>query len=172
MEFLTFLNLVSAGSSLLGGIQSKNASDNAAAAAQQAANFNANLIERDIDLLEKQRRFVNANYNISAERKVNAFSAVQGEVKANYAYAGIDITEGTPISTLRDNAREMQFELDTDEFNNDVVNMQIDDAQEDARLNAELARMEGGSYAASLRAQGTKSLIQGVGTAANALYNS
>jgi hypothetical protein len=65
----------------------------------------------------------------------------------------------------------MQFELDNDEFNNDVVNMQIDDAQEDARLNAELARMEGGSYAASLRAQGTKSLIQSVGTAANTLYN-
>ena len=171
MEFLTFLNVLSAGSSLLGGIQSKNASDNAAAAAQEAANFNADLIERDIDLLEKQRRFVNANYDVSAERKVNAFSAVQGEVKANYAYGGIDVTEGTPISTLRDNAREMQFELDNDEFNNDVVNMQIDDAQEDARLNAQLARMEGGSYAASLRAQGTKSLIQGVGTAANTLYN-
>ena len=61
-------------------------------------------------------------------------------------------------------------EWDTDKFNNDVANMQIDDAQEDARLNAELARMEGGSAAASLRAQGTKSLIQGIGTAARTLY--
>ena len=53
MEFLTFLNLVSAGSSLLGGINDKQAADNAAAAAQEAANFNADLIERDVDLLEK-----------------------------------------------------------------------------------------------------------------------
>ena len=53
MEFLTFLNLVSAGSSLLGGINDKQAADNAAASAQEAANFNADLIERDVDLLEK-----------------------------------------------------------------------------------------------------------------------
>ena len=59
MEFLTFLNLVSAGSSLLGGINDKQAADNAAASAQAAANFNADLIERDVDLLEKQRQFVN-----------------------------------------------------------------------------------------------------------------
>jgi hypothetical protein len=170
VEFLTFLNLVSAGSSLLGGINDKQAADNAAASAQEAANFNADLIERDVDLLEKQRRFVNANYNVSNDRKKRGFKAVQGEAKSNYAYGGIDVSEGTPIDVLKTNAREMQFELDTDKFNNDVANMQIDDAQEDARLNAELARMEGGSAAASLRAQGTKSLIQGIGTAARTLY--
>ena len=31
--------------------------------------------------------------------------------------------------------------LDNDKFNNDVTNMQIDDAQENARLNAQLARI-------------------------------
>lgn len=171
MEFLQILSLISAGSSLLGGINEKQAADNAAAAAQEASNFNADLIERDVDLLEKQRRFVNENYNVSNDRKKQGFTAVQGEVKANYAYAGIDVSEGTPIDVLRTNAREMQFELDTDTFNNDVTNMQIDDAQEDAKLNAQLARMEGGSAAASLRAQGTKSLIQSVGTAARTLYS-
>ena len=113
---------------------------------------------------------MNANYNVSNDRKKQGFKAVQGEVKANYAYGGIDVSEGTPLDVLKTNAREMQFELDTDKFNNDVANMQIDDAQEDARLNAELARMEGGSAAAPLRAQGTKSLIQGIGTAARTLY--
>jgi hypothetical protein len=171
LEFLQILSLISAGSSLLGGINEKQAADNAAAAAQEASNFNADLIERDVDLLEKQRRFVNENYNVSNDRKKQGFTAVQGEVKANYAYAGIDVSEGTPIDVLRTNAREMQFELDTDTFNNDVTNMQIDDAQEDAKLNAQLARMEGGSAAASLRAQGTKSLIQSVGTAARTLYS-
>ena len=169
MELLTVFNLISAGSQLLGGINDKQAADNAAAAAQQAANFNADIIERDIDLLEKQRQFVNANFNVSNDRKKQSFKSVQGEVKANYAYGGIDISEGTPISVLRKNAREMKFELDNDKFNNDVTNMQIDDAQENARLNAQLARMEGGSAAASLRAQGTASLIKSFGSAARTL---
>lgn len=169
MDFLTVFNLISAGSQLLGGINDKQAADNAAAAAQQAANFNADIIERDIDLLEKQRQFVNANFNVSNDRKKQSFKSVQGEVKANYAYGGIDISEGTPISVLRRNAREMKFELDNDKFNNDVTNMQIDDAQENARLNAQLARMEGGSAAASLRAQGTASLIKSFGSAARTL---
>ena len=168
MDFLTVFNLISAGSQLLGGINDKQAADNAAAA-QQAANFNADIIERDIDLLEKQRQFVNANFNVSNDRKKQSFKSVQGEVKANYAYGGIDISEGTPIYTLRKNAREMKFELDNDKFNNDVTNMQIDDAQENARLNAQLARMEGGSAAASLRAQGTASLIKSFGSAARTL---
>ena len=169
MDFLTVFNLISAGSQLLGGINDKQAADNAAAAAQQAANFNADIIERDIDLLEKQRQFVNANFNVSNDRKKQSFKSVQGEVKANYAYGGIDISEGTPIYTLRKNAREMKFELENDKFNNDVTNMQIDDAQENARLNAQLARMEGGSAAASLRAQGTASLIKSFGSAARTL---
>ena len=97
MDFLTVFNLISAGSQLLGGINDKQAADNAAAAAQQAANFNADIIERDIDLLEKQRQFVNANFNVSNDRKKQSFKSVQGEVKANYAYGGIDISEGTPI---------------------------------------------------------------------------
>ena len=120
-------------------------------------------------MLEKQRQFVNANFNVSNDRKKQSFKSVQGEVKANYAYGGIDISEGTPISVLRKNAREMKFELDNDKFNNDVTNMQIDDAQENARLNAQLARMEGGSAAASLRAQGTASLIKSFGSAARTL---
>tara|TARA_R100000700_G_C3149255_1_gene128433 strand:+ start:432 stop:947 length:516 start_codon:yes stop_codon:yes gene_type:complete len=169
LDFLTVFNLIAAGSTILGGINDKNAADNAAAAAQQASNFNANIIERDIDLLEKQRQFVNANFGVSNDRKKQSFKAVQGEVKANYAYGGIDISEGTPISVLRKNAREMKFELDTDKFNNDVTNMQIDDAQENAKLNAQLARMEGGSAAASLRAQGTASLIKSFGSAARTL---
>ena len=44
--------------------------------------------------------------------------------------------------------------------------MQITDAQEDKRLSAELSRMEGGMQAASLRSQGTTSLISGLGQTA------
>jgi len=51
-----------------------------------------------------------------------------------------------------------------------MTNMQISDEQENARLNAELARMEGSGAAASLRAQGTASLISGLGQVASLGY--
>jgi hypothetical protein len=52
------------------------------------------------------------------------------------------------------------------DFENELINMEINDKQEDARLQAELSRMEGGAQAASLQAQGTKSLISSLGQAA------
>lgn len=158
--------LVSIGASVLGGISQKKAADDAAAAAQEVGNFNAQIIERDIDLLARQRDILNNNFLNESDRKRSAFQKVQGTAIAGYSYAGFDISEGTPMQVMRENARELDYELATDEFNNEVANMQIDDAQEDARLSAQLSRMEGGASAASLRAQGTKSLITSLGSAA------
>ena len=55
-------------------------------------------------------------------------------------------------------------------MNNEITNMQISDEQETARLNAELARMEGAAGASSLSAQGTQSLIRSFGSAAQQAY--
>ena len=158
--------LVSIGASIIGGISQKKSANKAAAAAQEVGEFNAQIIERDIDLLQRQREIVNNNFLSTSQRKRDQFQDVQGSVIANYAYAGMDISQGTPLQVMRENARELDYELAADEFNNEVTNMQIDDAQEDARLSAELSRMEGGASAASLRAQGTKSLISSLGSAA------
>ena len=49
---------VSVGSTIVGGVSQKRAADDAAAAAQRAGEFNAQIIERDIDLLERQRGIV------------------------------------------------------------------------------------------------------------------
>jgi hypothetical protein len=56
--------VVSVGSNLIGGISQKRAADRAASAANQAAEFNAQLIERDVDLLARQRSIVNAQFAI------------------------------------------------------------------------------------------------------------
>lgn len=161
-----------AGSQLLGGIQQKNASDRAAEAAQKVGEFNATLIERDIGLLEKQRQIINANLVISDKLKRKEFKGVQGEVVAGFGYAGIDIAQGTPVQVLRENARQFEYELSVDKFNNAVTNQQITDAQEGARLDAEMSRMEAGATAASLRAQGRASLISSFGQAARFGYES
>jgi hypothetical protein len=168
---MSIFGLISFGASLLSGASQKRASNKAAAAAQRAGEFNATIIERDIDLLERQRQIFNQNFAVEAGRSRLAFERdVQGAVKAGFGFAGIDISQGSPLQILRENAREFQYEQDVAEFNREIANMQISDQQETARLNAELSRMEGGAQAAGLRASGTASLISSVGQAAQIGY--
>jgi hypothetical protein len=167
MEALPYLMM---GAEFAGGIAGNQAAQQAAAAQRQVGEFNAQIIERDINLLENQRTIINNNLLISNTRKRMEFRKVQGEVVANYAYAGIDISQGTPMQVLRENARELEYELTVDKFNNYVTNMQINDAQEDARLTAQLSRMEAGASAAALRSQGTASLISSLGSSARIGY--
>ncbi len=91
------------GASLLGGITQKKASDKAAEAAKAAGEFNAKIIERDIDLLERQRQIFNANFLVEAERSFRRFEEdVQGSVRAGFGFAGIDISNGSPLQVLRE----------------------------------------------------------------------
>lgn len=168
---MSLFGLISLGASLLGGASQKRASDKAAAAARAAGEFNATIIERDIDLLERQRQIFNSNFLVEAERSKRAFERdVQGSVKAGFGFAGIDISQGSPLQILRENAREFQYEQDVSEFNREIANMQISDQQETARLNAKLSRMGGAAQASGLKAAGTASLIGGVGQAAQIGY--
>lgn len=167
----TPFEILTLGMNILGGFQSKNSANAAARRAQEAANFNASLIERDVDLLEKQRGIINANFLVQQERARYAFERdVQATARSGFAYAGFDISVDTPMEVLRDNAREFDYEQSVARFNNMVTNMQITDEQENARLNAELARMEGASQASGLRAQGTRSLIGSLGQTAQMGY--
>ena len=76
------------------------------------------------------------------------------------------------MRVLRQNAREFEYDMAVSDFNNAVTNMQINDQQENARLSAELSRMEGGAQAAGIRAQGTASFISSLGSAARFGYSS
>jgi hypothetical protein len=161
-----FWEILTVGTSLLNSLNQKRAYDNAASAAREVGEKNAQLIERDIDLLAKQADIINRNHNIFKTRRKIGFESVQSQVRANTAFAGIDIASETTFQNLDRNAREYDFEIATADFNNAVTNMQIADAQEDKRLSAELSRMEGGMQAASLRSQGTSSLLSGIGQTA------
>lgn len=169
---MALFEILTLGATVLGGISEKKASNRAAEAAREVGEFNAGLIERDIDLLEKQREIINRNAVLQERVDRFRFAESQGSVVAQYSAAGIDVSHGTPMRVLRQNAREFEYDQAITDFNNAVTNMQINDAQENARLSAELSRMEGGAQAAGLRAQGTTSLIQSFGSAARFGYSS
>lgn len=159
--------VVGAGASIVGGISARNSANAAGAAAQTAANFNASIIERDIGLLARQRGIINQNFEIDQERAGEAFEReVQGAAKAGFGYAGVDMSSGTPMAVLQANAREFDYAMSVAEFNNEMTNLQISDQQEDARLQAQLARMGGAASRSAYRSQGKASLISGFGNAA------
>ena len=158
--------IISLGMNLIGGLQQKRAADRAARTAQDVGEFNAQLIERNVDLLAKQSNLINENLRIAKQRGKTAFQALQGEARASSAFAGVDLSSGTTQMILEQNAREFEYEQSVMDYNNAITQMQIADAQEDSRLQAELSRLEGGAQAASLQAQGTASMIKSFGDTA------
>ena len=162
------LMLLSTGLQVASAVSSKNAADKAAAKALEAGNFNAEIIERDIDLLEKSQNIYNANFLVSQNRAaINFERDIQSQARVGFGYAGVDMSQGTPIAVLRQSAREFDYEQKVREFDNSVVNMQIDDEQESLQMAADLSRMEGGAQAAGLRAQGTSSLLTSLANTAS-----
>lgn len=150
---------------LFGTAKSKSAADRAAEAAREAAEFNAKIVERDIDILERQSKLVDVSQLLREKVSRFRFSQMQGSVITGFASAGIDISQGTPMRVLRQNAREFEYDMAVNRFNDSVTQMQIADGKENARLSAELMRMEGGAQAGAIAAQGTRSLISGIGQA-------
>ena len=104
-----FWQVVTAGTALLNAFTQKAAYDNAADAAREVGEKNAQLIERDIDLLGKQIDIVNTNHNIFKTRRKIGLDQVQSEVRANTAFANIDIASETTFEVLSRNAREYDF---------------------------------------------------------------
>ena len=165
--------IIGAGANIVGGISARNSANAAGAAAQRAANFNASIIERDIGLRARQRGITNQHFEIDQERAGEAFEReVQGAARAGFGYAGVDMSSGTPMAVLQANAREFDYAMSVAEFNNEMTNLQISDQQEDARLQAQLARMGGDASRSAYRSQGNASLISGFGNAALDLSSS
>jgi len=168
LELLAAIGIIS---DIAGGVSAKNDADKAAAAAKEVGEFNAKIIERDLTILENQRKIINANAKLDEKIARHKFSGVQGSVVAGYGAAGIDIASGTPMRVLRQNAREFEYDLKVADFNNALTNLQITDTKRGIELSAELSRMEGGNVAAAYQAQGRASLLSGFGSAAQRSYS-
>lgn len=167
---MALFEILTLGSTILGGISQKKSSDRAAKAYEEVAEFNAKMEERNVDLIEKQIEIANRVRILDERQQRFRFGETQGGVIAGFSAAGIDISHGTPMRVLRQNAREFEYDQAKLDFNLAVNVMQMRDAQEDARLRAEVSRLEGKAGAASTRAQGSASLISAFGSAARFGY--
>ena len=168
MAFFEFLTL---GMTLLEGASQKRASNDAAAAHRAVGEFNAKMEERNIGLIDKQIEVTRRVRALDEQEARYRFSTeVLGTVVNQYAGAGIAIGSGTPMRVSRQFAREFEVAQAKEDFNVSNRIMQMEDAKEDARLRAELSRMEGGYNAAAAKSAGTASMIQSFGQAARFGY--
>lgn len=166
-----FFELATLALGIAGGIRQKKAGDEAAAAHRAVGEFNAQMEERTVGLIDKQIEVTRRVRALDEQEARYRFSKeVLGTVVNQYAGAGIVVGSGTPMRVARQFAREFEVDQAKQDFN--VANriMQMEDAKEDARLRAELSRMEGGYQAAAAKSAGTASMIQSFGRAARFGY--
>ena len=153
-------------------LRSFSASRKSAEAYQRVGEFNAQMEERNIDLIDKA---LEINRRVRAldeqEARYRFSTETLGTLVNQYAGAGIDVSRGTPMAVARQFAKEFEVDQAKADFNLAVAEMQMEDAKEEARLRAELSRMEGGFQAAAARAEGTSSLIAGFTDTATFAYD-
>ena len=63
------LAAIGIGFDIFGGVQAKRSADKAAEAAKKVGEFNAGIIERDLTILENQRKIINANLLLDENRE-------------------------------------------------------------------------------------------------------
>ena len=166
-----FFELATLALGIAGGVRQKKAGDEAAAAHRAVGEFNAQMEERNVGLIDKQIEVTRRVRALDEQEARYRFSTeVLGTVVNQYAGAGIDVSRGTPMSVSRQFAREFEVVQAKEDFNVSNRIMQMEDAKEDARLRAKLSRMEGGYQAAAAKSAGTASMIQSFGQAARFGY--
>ena len=163
--------LVSAGLQLFGAYNSYKSGEDAGNAALAVGAKNATIIERDIDIANRQKEILQRNLERSNERKMLAFGAYQAG--ARNATLGQGMTSrGTPQDIFIENVKEFNYELAVDRYNTEIALLEQDDLIEETKLRAEVSRMGGQAEKSALRAQGTSALITGaaggIGTIADA----
>lgn len=154
----------------IGGLFKKSSADKAAQKAQEIAKKNAELILRDLDLIDKQIDLINANGLLRETRDRYQFANQQGDVVTGYSYGNIDISHGTPMDVMRENARNFELDMLINQRNDNVAVAQLEDERENVTLSAEIAIMGGQAQASSLRAQGNQALVGSVADIAKTGY--
>lgn len=166
-----FFELATLALNVVGGVRQKKAGDDAAAAHRAVGEFNAQMEERTVGLIDKQIEVTRRVRALDEQEARYRFSKeVLGTVVNQYGGSGIVVGSGTPMTVARQFARKFEVDQAKQDFN--VANriMQMEDAKEDARLRAKLSRMEGGYQAAAAKSAGTASMIQSFGQAARFGY--
>jgi len=161
---MSFFQIASIGLGLYGDYQKKKAGDKASAFSAAIGEENAKIIERDIDIADRQIEILGRNLALSNERKGKAFRRFRGAGTAIYGGGGIELSRGAPVTVELASAAEFEYELSVDAYNTSIAILEQEDRKVEAGMRANVSRMGGQAQASAYAAQGTTALLTGLGT--------
>ena len=122
---------------------------------QAIQNRNAEVLEQEGELIEKQKEFDIARFD-------QQFSALQGQTRTNVLFSGAELS-GSGLRILRQNAEQAEIEKDIITFNSKVAQSKKMEQANFARMNGQLARMEARQAELGYYAQAGQSLMTNYG---------
>ena len=145
------LTALAVGGQVLGGIMGSKGNQAAARAAQQVAEFNAQVAENEAILLQRQKREEEAALRRQSDRLIST-------QRVATAKSGIQMS-GSPLQALADAYFNTEKDAARIQYASSIQQMQKES-------EATLSRLEGRAQAQALRIQGQQSLLGGFTDAA------
>ena len=112
-------------------------------AAQQAANYNADVNERNAKAAEIQAETTERLNRIKEVQDRDRFKELNDRTQMQYRGQGWAATTGTPLKRMMLNALRFEQDLEIQSYNTRVKALQSRENATNARLQAEITRFEG-----------------------------
>ena len=145
------LTALAVGGQVLGGIMGSKGNQAAARAAEQVAEYNAQVVEREAELLQRQKREEEATLRRQSDRLIST-------QRVATAKSGVQMS-GSPLQALADAYINTEKDAARIQYASSIQQMQKES-------EATLSRLEGQATAQALRIQGQQSLLGGFTDAA------
>ena len=145
------LTALAVGGQVLGGIMGSKGNQAAARAAEQVAEYNAQVAENEAILLQRQKREEEATLRRQSDRLIST-------QRVATAKSGIQMS-GSPLQALADAYFNTEKDAARIQYASSIQQMQKES-------EATLSRLEGRAQAQALRIQGQQSLLGGFTDAA------
>lgn len=155
--------LLQAGAAVLGAYSSVQSAN----ATRTANEYNAQIMERNAEAVELERKDVADAAAIERRRLGERVRAERGELFAKYGHMGLDAEFGSPADLIGDLHRA--YTIDRDIIGRNEINSlrQLDKQEADYRSNAQLLRMGGKAAATAGTLNAAGSLLGGAATVAD-----
>ena len=122
---------------------------------QSIQNRNAEVLEQEGELIEKQKEFDIARFD-------QQFSTLQGQTRTNVLFSGAELS-GSGLRIIRQKAEQAEIEKDIITFNSKVAQSRKMEQAKFARMNRQLARIEARQAELGYYAQAGQSLMTNYG---------
>lgn len=144
---------------------SAKASLDAGKAQQNAANFNAEVSERNAKAAEEQADVIKRNSELDIQKFSKDFGRLQASTQQAFRYNGFVATGGTPLKVARENAMEADQEIATRRYNAEVGQREQRESAVESRMQASLSRVTGDQARKASYYQAAGSLLGGASKA-------